>query len=84
MTSLLYKIKLFLESDKDILRLPMHPIQVYNTLFSKLGYYNDGNWELYGWKGYFNIVYDDCNLHRFRFTGSLFYGDFQIEKLGGN
>lgn len=75
------KIKQFLESERDILRLPMYALYDYNNMFSTLGYANDGNWELYGWEGYFNIIYDDCNLHKFRFTGSLFYGEFQIEKI---
>jgi hypothetical protein len=59
----------------------MYSIYNYNSIFSNLGYTNDGDWELYGWEGYFNIIYDDCNLYKFRFTGSLFYGDFQIEKI---
>lgn len=75
------KIKQFLESERDILRLPMYALHDYNTMFSTFGYANDGNWELYGWEGYFNIIYDDCNLHKLRFTGSLFYGEFQIEKI---
>lgn len=81
MTSLQDKIKVFLENKEDILKLPMYSIYNYNSIFSTLGYTNDGNWDLYGWEGYFNIIYYDCNLHKLRFTGSLFYGEFQIEKI---
>jgi hypothetical protein len=42
------KIKQFLESERDILRLPMYALYDYNNIFSTLGYANDGNWELYG------------------------------------
>ena len=42
------KIKQFLESERDILRLPMYALYDYNTMFSTFGYTNDGNWELYG------------------------------------
>ena len=75
------KIKQFLESEKDILRLPMYALCDYNTMFSTFGYANDGNWELYGWEGYFKIKYDNYNLHKLELSGSLFYGDYELRKV---
>jgi hypothetical protein len=43
MTSLQDKIKVFLENKEDILKLPMYSIYNYNSIFSNLGYTNDGD-----------------------------------------
>lgn len=75
------KIEKFIASDKDTLKLPLKPLEVYKTLFEQLGFREIESCETNGWQVDFWWKWtNDADEKDYTLTGSLYYGDYQLTK----
>jgi len=74
------ELKEFFKSDEKILNIPMYPISEVITTLELAGYKDNDDYDASGWQVDFWLTFTKSKTETMLFSGSLWYGNFQLTK----